>query len=56
MTVTVVGPDELGVSEEKLWHEFQHSTAMGTHPFSLIDLRTRRGPGGRELADSGHEE
>jgi len=36
MNVTVIRPAELGVSEEKLWREFQGSYPMGTNPlFSL---------------------
>jgi CelD/BcsL family acetyltransferase involved in cellulose biosynthesis len=40
MTVAVVRPDELSVSEEKLWREFQSSSPMGTNPFfSLTYVR-----------------
>lgn len=40
MHVTVVWPDELGVSEEKQWREFQNSYFMGTHPcLSLTYVR-----------------
>jgi CelD/BcsL family acetyltransferase involved in cellulose biosynthesis len=40
MQVTVVPPAELGASEEKLWHEFQHSSPLGVHPwFSLTYVR-----------------
>jgi CelD/BcsL family acetyltransferase involved in cellulose biosynthesis len=40
MRVTVIRPDELGVSEEKLWYEFQNSSPLGTNPFfSLTYIR-----------------
>jgi CelD/BcsL family acetyltransferase involved in cellulose biosynthesis len=32
MKVTVVRPDELGASEEKLWREFQNSSPVVAHP------------------------
>lgn len=40
MTVSVVRPAELGISEEKLWRQFQSSYSMGMHPcFSLTYAR-----------------
>jgi CelD/BcsL family acetyltransferase involved in cellulose biosynthesis len=40
MKVTVVRPDELDASEEKLWHEFQSLSPMTAHPsFSLSYAR-----------------
>jgi CelD/BcsL family acetyltransferase involved in cellulose biosynthesis len=40
MKVTVVRPAELGISEEKIWREFQSSSPMGSHPyFSLTYVR-----------------
>ena len=40
MHVTVVRPEELGPSEEKLWREFQNSYQMGAHAnYSLTYVR-----------------
>src|ERR1700761_9852319 len=37
MKVTVVRPDELDASEEKLWHEFQNLSPMAAHPCLSLD-------------------
>ena len=50
MTVSVVQPDELGASEEKLWREYQSLSPLGRHPFfSLTYVRAacRTDEGGR---------